>query len=91
MDEEKLKRFLNLTLPTYSENIVLSPRLWDSWSSKAKKEFEQIISGMGGDFEKMLNRELPFTSLEEIQTAINVQFGIIDMESSPKYDLFLVN
>lgn len=91
LDEEKLKRFLNLTLPTYSENIVLSPSLWDSWSSNAKKEFEQIISGMGGDFEKMINRESPFASLEEIQMAINVQFGIIDMESSPKYDLFLVD
>lgn len=45
---------------------------------------------MGGDFEKMLNRKLPFESYEEIQTAINIQLGIIDMKTSPKYDLFLL-
>lgn len=73
LTEIELKRFLNWTLPTYSENIVLSPKLWNSWNSEAKKEYERIISGMGGDFEKMLNRELPFESYEDIQTAINIQ------------------
>lgn len=87
--ESELKRFLNWTLPTYSENIVLNPRLWDSWSEKAKSQYESIISGMGGDFERMLNREFPFESYTEIEAAINTQFGIIDMNSSPKYDLFL--
>ena len=90
LTEIELKRFLNWTLPTYSENIVLSPKLWNSWNSEAKKEYERIISGMGGDFEKMLKRELPFESYEDIQTAINIQYGIINMKASPKYDLFLL-
>ena len=89
LDEDELKRFLNWTLPTYSENIVLNPKLWDSWSKKAKSQYERIVSGMGGDFEKMLNRELPFKTYEDIEVAINTQFGIIDMNNVPKYDLFL--
>ena len=63
--------------------------LWDSWSEKAKSQYERIVSGMGGDFEKMLNRELPFETYEDIEVAINTQFGIIDMNNVPKYDLFL--
>lgn len=88
LDETMLMRFLNWSLPTYSENIVLNPKLWNSWNSQAQKQFESIISGMGGDFEKILYHELPFESYEEMQTAINIQFGIIDMKTSPKYDLF---
>lgn len=89
LDETKLKRFLNWTLPTYSENIVLNPRLWNTWNTRAKKQYESIITGMGGDFEKMLKQESPFETLEDFQTAINTQFGIINMQKNPKYDLFL--
>ena len=89
LDENKLKRFLNWTLPTYSENIVLSPKLWEAWSEKAKNQYERIVSGMGGDFEKMLNREFPFETYKDIEVALNVQFGIIDMNNVPQYDLFL--
>lgn len=84
LEENKLKCFLNWTLPTYSENIVLSPKLWDSWNAESKKEYERIITGMGGDFEKMLNQENPFDSFEELQTAIKTQFGIINIYENPK-------
>lgn len=90
LEENKLKCFLNWTLPTYSENIILSPKLWDSWNAESKKEYERIITGMGGDFEKMLNQENPFDSFEELQTAIKTQFGIINIYENPKYDLFLL-
>ena len=33
---EKLKIFINNLLPTYIENIVLSPRLWDCWTTFLK-------------------------------------------------------
>lgn len=89
LDEYELKRFLNWTLPTYSENIVLNPKLWDLWSEKAKRQYERIVSGMGGDFEKMLNGEFPFETYEDMEVAINTQFGIIDMNSVPQYNLFL--
>ena len=90
LDENKLKRFLNWILPTYSENIVLSPKLWESWSEKAKNQYERIVSGMGGDFEKMLNREFPFETYEDMEIALKTQLGIIDMNNVPQYDLFLV-
>ena len=90
LDENQLKHFLNWTLPTYSENIVLSPKLWDSWNIDAKVEYERIVSGMSGDFEKLLNQEFPFDSFDEIQTAMNAQLGIIDMSHKTKYDLFLL-
>lgn len=32
----KLRFYLNLILPLYSENIVLSPELWNSWGKKLK-------------------------------------------------------
>ena len=91
LDEAMLMRFLNWTLPTYSENIVLNPQLWNSWNSQAQKQYESIISGMGGDFEKILNQELPFETLDDIQAAINTQFGIINMHTDPNFDLFLLS
>lgn len=90
LDEAMLMRFLNWTLPTYSENIVLNPQLWNSWNSQAQKQYERIISGMGGDFEKILNQELPFETLDDIQAAINTQLGIINMHTDPNFDLFLL-
>lgn len=42
---------LNWSFPTYSENSVLSPKLWNSWNTDAKVEYERIVSGMIGDFE----------------------------------------
>ena len=44
---------------------------------------------MGGDLEEMLNREFPFETYKDIEVALNVQFGIIDMNNVPQYDLFL--
>lgn len=89
LSENELKKFLNWTLPTYSENIVFNPKLWNAWDEKGKKQYESIISGMGGDFEKMLKHEIPFETFEDLKTAINVQFGIIDMKKTPKFNLFL--
>ena len=91
LDETMLMRFLNWTLPTYSENIVLNPQLWNSWNSQAKKQYESIISGIGGDFEKLLNQEIPFETLDDIQAAINTQLGIIDMQTDPNFNLFLLS
>ena len=90
MDENKLKRFLNWNLPTYSENIVLSPRLWEQWDNKAQKEYEKMIAGPMGDFEKILNKENPFDSYEDLLMAFKVHCGYIDMNSDPKYDLFIL-
>ena len=34
INHNKLKYYLNLILPLYSENIVISPRLWEKWSEE---------------------------------------------------------
>ena len=88
-DEIRVKRFLNWNLPTYSENIVLSPKLWNQWNKKAQNEYEKIIAGPMGDFEKILNYENPFDSEEEFLKAFMIGCGYIDMQSDSKYDLFL--
>lgn len=90
LTKEELKRFLNWTLPMYSENIVLSPKLWNLWNAKAQREYEMIVSGIFGDFEKILNQEIPFENPEEILMAFKTQFGLINMKKDPKYDLFLI-
>ena len=34
LNPNKIKYYLDLILPLYSENIVLSPRLWEHWSEE---------------------------------------------------------
>lgn len=90
LNDVELKRFLNWTLPTYSENIVLSPRLWNAWKTPAKIEYEHIIAGMFGDFEKILQHEDPFENVENYFSALQTQYGIINIKKDTKYDLFLL-
>ena len=90
LNEEELKRFLNWTLPTYSENIILSPSLWNSWRAFAKREFEMKISGQFGDFGKVLRHENPFESMNELFSAYCTQYGIVNLKRNTKYDLFLL-
>lgn len=40
--DEKLDR-LNILLPMYCENIILSPRLFESWTEESRIEFNKII------------------------------------------------
>lgn len=87
-NEIELIRFLNWTLPTYSENIILSPRLWNGWKTQAKKEYENIIAGMFGDIKKVIRNEDPFERIEDYFKAIQTQYGIINMSKDPKYNLF---
>lgn len=88
LNEMELIRFLNWTLPMYSENIILSPRLWDMWKTQAKKEYERMIAGIVGNFEKVLQQKAPFETMEDFFDAVQIQDGIINMEKEPKYNLF---
>lgn len=88
LDEEKLKTYINNVIPMYSENIVLSPRLWDKWTRFSRKEFDKIITGPIGEFDKILKNEIPFSSYEDFLKGIEVQNGLLDVLEKPKYNLF---
>lgn len=89
-DEDKLKIFLNNALPTYSENIVLSPRLWNKWTNFSKKEYEKIVAGEIGQFDKLISGKAPFDSIEECMQGIMIKNGVNDMMTIQKYNLFKV-
>lgn len=88
MNEEMLKIFLNNLLPTYSENIVLSPRLWNRWTPFSRKEFERVVCGEVGDFGKLLSGEWNFESIEDFIEGMLIKNGLNNMTEKPKYDLF---
>lgn len=56
LDEDSLKILLNNILPEYSENIILSPRLWNKWTRFSKKEYEKVLVNI--DFQRNKNSEL---------------------------------
>lgn len=88
LNENNLKIFLNNALPTFSENIVLSPRLWNKWTNFSKREYEKIVSGEIGQFDQLLSGRLPYNSIEEFISGIQVKNGINDMMTIQKYSLF---
>mgnify|MGYP000999511907 CR=1 FL=1 len=90
LDENNLKTFLNNVLPTFSENIVLSPRLWNKWTNFSKREYEKIVTGEIGEFNKLLSNELPYNSIEEFISGIQVKNGINNMLAIQKYNLFKI-
>lgn len=46
-----VKYYLTLTLPLYSENIVLSPRLWEQWNDECQMAFTFYANRAGRQFE----------------------------------------
>lgn len=50
---DKIKFYLNLILPLYSENMVLSPDLWTSWDEKTQTAYTFYANLNGPDAKKM--------------------------------------
>lgn len=46
-----IKYYFTLLLPLYSENIVLSPTLWESWSEEIQMAFTFYCNRQGKQFE----------------------------------------
>ena len=88
MNDENLKRFLNNLLPTYSENIVLSPRLWNKWTPFSRREYEKVVCGQIGDFDKLISGEVPFDSIDDMVNGLLVKDGLNNMNQKAKYNLF---
>lgn len=88
MNDENLKRFLNNLLPTYSENIVLSPRLWNKWTPFSRREYEKVVCGQIEDFDKLISGEVPFDSIDDMVNGLLVKDGLNNMNQKAKYNLF---
>ena len=86
--EGKLKIFLNNVFPAYSENIVLSPRVQDKWTTLSKREYEEIVAGHIGEFHKLISGESPFDIFEEFIQGMSIKNRINDMMVQQKYNLF---
>ena len=50
---QKIKYYLNLVLPLYSENMVLSPTLWNSWPEDIRNAYTYYANLNGPDAIKM--------------------------------------
>ena len=50
---DKLKFYLNLMLPLYSENMVLSPTLWRTWDEEIQMAYTFYANLINSDFIKM--------------------------------------
>lgn len=88
LNEQELKVFLNNVLPTFSENIVLSPRLWERWTPFSKREYEKIINGGIGEFEKIISGGMPYESIDDFVYGMQVKDGMNNMMTKQRYDLF---
>ncbi|AGA68904.1 SEC-C motif-containing protein [Desulfitobacterium dichloroeliminans LMG P-21439] len=49
-DIDLIKYFITLVLPLYSENIVLSPRLWEKWDEETQMAFTFYSNRSGSQF-----------------------------------------
>ena len=50
---QKIKYYLNLIIPLYSENVVLSPVLWNSWSEEIQGAYTYYANLFGPEAMKM--------------------------------------
>lgn len=50
VNQNKLKYYLDLVLPLYSENIVISPRLWEKWSEEQQCAYTFYANRKGKQF-----------------------------------------
>jgi hypothetical protein len=43
LDDNKKKKYLNNLIPLMTENIIISPRLWESWGESKQHDFEALF------------------------------------------------
>lgn len=80
---QKVKYYLNMILPLYSENMVLSPDLWNVWDEKTHMAYTYYANLFGPDAKRMemcLGFGLKNAARDKSGSAYNEQ---------PKINLFL--
>lgn len=89
MELDKFRMFINNFIPLYTENIILSPALWNSWTRFSKRKFENLIMGDTSELENILSGECdkPLTP-EEMSNTIAVRTKTHSLFENPHFDLF---
>ena len=81
-DIDKIKFYLNYALPLYSENVVISPDLWESWNEEVQMAYTYFANING-------NREIAYSNglsfhMKNIKNK-NIE---ITKKDQPKINLF---
>lgn len=89
MEIDKFRMFINNFIPLYTENIILSPALWNSWTRFSKRKFESLIIGDTSELDNILSGEYdkPLTPEEMLHT-IAVRTKTHSLFDNPHFDLF---
>lgn len=53
LDKTVLYEYLSTFLPLYSENLVISPKLWDRWKTEGQEAFNSLINIFNNDIIKL--------------------------------------
>ena len=85
LNESELKRYLNNMLPRYTENIIFSPRLIESWSDEEKKEFKKVFSGEFPRLDELFKMDSINDFGELFKNIFKAKDNFFD---NSKYDLF---
>lgn len=81
--EDMREFYLNIMLPLYSENMVLSPKLWESWDDNTRYAYTYYANLHGPDALKM-ERALAFGLRNAARSKKQDAYS-----TSPKINLFL--
>lgn len=79
LTEDQLKIYINNLIPMYTENIVLSPRLWEKLTPYSRKELEKTIGNDFPRFDESINL------IDLLFNKFKIKDNFLD---KPKYDLF---
>lgn len=81
LKESELKCYLNNILPMYTENIILSPRLWDRMPNYCRKK---LIEALQNEFPRT---DKPIDFMKVIKSKYRYKDDYLEV---PEYDLFKV-
>ena len=82
VNTNKVKYYLDLVLPLYSENVVISPRLWEKWSEEQQMAYTFYANRRGTQF--LLYRQALIFGMHNLRKQ---EWGFED-GSRGKLDLF---
>lgn len=68
LNNQNQKKVLNNLTVAYTDNFVISPKIWDSFSDKGKKDFASVFFNTAGSFPNDKNFLLANPSLDLFQT-----------------------
>lgn len=79
---KKLKYYLNMVLPLYSENMVLSGRLWKSWDEDTQMAYT-YYANLHGKEAMAMGKRVGFGLLNASRDKTGMAY-----ENAPKINLF---